>query len=335
MTAPTQFPEVWRFFTAERYESAAPRSINHRLAAIAGRQHGVVTVRQLIALGFTANAISRRAENGLFHQVHSGVYAIGHPNLSTEGRFLAAVLAGGVGAALCHESAAHILRIRELRDVDQRPVDIYVPRRHDPVAGVRLHRSRTMSPASICPVGVVPTVVPVRTVFDLGDVIDELELGKTLREATFRYRIDFGCLDGLVVQHRGRRAARVTRAALERWRTGGTGTDSKVEHELHTRLRRGGWEQFEANFALAIGGAEIRVDAYLPRIKLVLEADPRNHEREPIQREDALRDGLIRADGKQVLRLTRREIAHFDRCVAPRLRALGVRQSRGVAVFYR
>ena len=47
-----------------------------------------------------------RVRNGRLHPLHRGVYAVGHPNLPLEGRFLAAVKACGPGAVLSHYSAA-------------------------------------------------------------------------------------------------------------------------------------------------------------------------------------------------------------------------------------
>ena len=45
---------------------------------------------------------------GRLHRVHRGVYAVGHPGLSSEGRWMAAVLACGDGAVLSHRSAAEL-----------------------------------------------------------------------------------------------------------------------------------------------------------------------------------------------------------------------------------
>lgn len=45
---------------------------------------------------------------GALHVLHRGVYALGHRALREEGRWLAAVLACGPGAALSHESAARL-----------------------------------------------------------------------------------------------------------------------------------------------------------------------------------------------------------------------------------
>src|SRR5437899_13009299 len=70
------------------------------IASLAERQHGVVARSQLLDLGFHRSAIGRRLATGRLHELNSGVYAVGHARPSREGRWLAAVLAAGGGAAL-------------------------------------------------------------------------------------------------------------------------------------------------------------------------------------------------------------------------------------------
>src|ERR1700761_893540 len=79
---------------------------DRRIAAIAGRQHGVVTVEQLAEAGIDKDGVAWRVRTGRLHRLHRGVYAVGHRSLSWRGRWLAAVLAVGDGAVLSHSSAA-------------------------------------------------------------------------------------------------------------------------------------------------------------------------------------------------------------------------------------
>src|SRR3978361_1609010 len=91
------------------------------VAAVAARQHGVVTQRQLREAGMGRAAISRRTASGRLHRLHQGVYAIGYPVASREGRWMAAVLASGDGAVLSHMSAAALWEL--LRPIEG-PVDV-------------------------------------------------------------------------------------------------------------------------------------------------------------------------------------------------------------------
>ncbi|MBE2316329.1 type IV toxin-antitoxin system AbiEi family antitoxin domain-containing protein [Solirubrobacter sp. CPCC 204708] len=80
------------------------------ISAIAATQHGVVTVAQLLAR-VSETTVRRWVARGTLHRVHRGVYAVGHAGLSREGRWMAAVLAAGDGAALSHLSAAEAWRV--------------------------------------------------------------------------------------------------------------------------------------------------------------------------------------------------------------------------------
>src|SRR5689334_469425 len=83
-----------------------------KIAAAAARQGGVVTGAQLRAAGLSKDAIHRRVRGARLHVIHRGVFAVGHPRLDVVGRWWAAVLACGVGAALSHASAGAAFAIR-------------------------------------------------------------------------------------------------------------------------------------------------------------------------------------------------------------------------------
>src|ERR1700742_1610341 len=81
---------------------------DERVANLARRQHGVVSIDQLRALGVGEGAVRRRVAAGRLHRLHRGVYAVGHRSLTWRGLWLAAVLAAGDGAVLSHSSAASL-----------------------------------------------------------------------------------------------------------------------------------------------------------------------------------------------------------------------------------
>src|SRR5687768_4493636 len=76
------------------------------LAKFAAGQWGVVSRAELEALGLSARQIERMVARGHLDLLHRGVYAVGHRNVTTEGRFLAAVKACGPEAVLSHYCAA-------------------------------------------------------------------------------------------------------------------------------------------------------------------------------------------------------------------------------------
>src|SRR5690242_21849244 len=105
---------------------------------LARRQHWVITRAQLLALGFSSEAIKHRIERGRLNPVRRGVYAVGRPSLTQHGRWMAAVLSCGDGAVLSHSSAAALWRMGpERRSV----IELSLPslsRRRRP--GLRIYR---------------------------------------------------------------------------------------------------------------------------------------------------------------------------------------------------
>src|SRR5262245_6971075 len=91
------------------------------LATIAARQYGVVSVVELKRLGYSKHWVSRAVAEGRLHQLHRGVYAVGHTDLSLHGRCLAGVLACGPGALLSHWSAAWLLGL-----LHTQPIPVHV-----------------------------------------------------------------------------------------------------------------------------------------------------------------------------------------------------------------
>lgn len=81
------------------------------VARLAYRQHGRVSRRQLLAAGVEPKRIDRWVAARLLRRQHDGVYAVGHAAPSTDGDYMAAVLACGPGAVLSHRAAAFALQL--------------------------------------------------------------------------------------------------------------------------------------------------------------------------------------------------------------------------------
>src|SRR5829696_7819124 len=111
-----------------------------RILRVARRQWGVVTRDQLTALGLGADGIAQWVRGGRLIRLHRGVYAVGHDRLRLEGRWLAAVMACGPGAALSHRDAAALW---ELRQSNSAYIEVTVPSLNGRRAqrGIRVHRS--------------------------------------------------------------------------------------------------------------------------------------------------------------------------------------------------
>src|SRR3954470_18805358 len=76
-----------------RESSGRAVELDRAVAALAGRQHGMVGRWQLLELGWSRDVIKRRIARGALHPLHRGVYAYGHRAITVESRWMAAVLA--------------------------------------------------------------------------------------------------------------------------------------------------------------------------------------------------------------------------------------------------
>jgi very-short-patch-repair endonuclease len=158
------------------------------IAGVAARQHGVVSVRQLRDLGLSSSAIGDRVTAGRLHRIHRGVCAVGHPNIGNEGRWMAAVLACGDGAALSHISAAHLWRMLTIggsAGADELPVHVTVPGEGRDRSRIRVHRSRTLSPADVTFRDGIPVTKPARTLDDLRRTVPTSVFANALRQAEY------------------------------------------------------------------------------------------------------------------------------------------------------
>jgi very-short-patch-repair endonuclease len=161
-----------------------------KIARIAGRQHGVVSVAQLRAAGIGKNGITRRLRAGRLHRLHRGVYAVGHTAPSEYRRFMAAVLASGKGAVLSHQSAAYLwgfLRPKE------GPVHVTSPStsgKHQR-AGILLHRSPSIEKeGEVTRREWIPVTAPRRTIEDLEQSLEPYLIRRAKRQAEFmRYKL--------------------------------------------------------------------------------------------------------------------------------------------------
>jgi len=91
-----------------------------RLARLASSQDGVVDLRQLEALGLERSWAHTGVRNGRLHELHDGVWAVGHTALTVRGLLRAAVMACGEQAALTHTGSCVLWGFLEW-DPDRRP----------------------------------------------------------------------------------------------------------------------------------------------------------------------------------------------------------------------
>jgi hypothetical protein len=153
---------------------------------LAGRQHGVVSRRQLLEDGWHPLAIDRGIAAHELLPVHAGVYAVGHRAIGHEGRWMAAVLAGGSEAVLSGRSAgAHHGLLARDTGITHITAPVAVQR-----ARIIGHRAR-LDPADRTVRRGIPVTTIARTLVDLDhQTPDDEAYEVVVREAMFQGRFD-------------------------------------------------------------------------------------------------------------------------------------------------
>jgi very-short-patch-repair endonuclease len=257
--------------------------------------------------------IEHRIAKGRLHPVHRGVYAVGRPSLTREGRWMAAVLACGEGAVLSHRSAAALWGIA--REGDQ--IDISM--RRDCKRrwfGIHARRRPSLSREDVSTHKGIPVTSPTRTLLDLAAVLSAPALERAVNEADKRDLIDPETLRDALAGYAGQPGVKALRDLLNK----------------HTfRLSDSELERLFRPIAVAAGlpqpltKAEVngfKVDFFWPELGIVVETDGLRYHRTPsTQARDHLRDQTHTAAGLTSLRFTHRQVKYEPTHVRNTLRA--------------
>jgi very-short-patch-repair endonuclease/predicted transcriptional regulator of viral defense system len=277
------------------------------IAELAARQHGVVSLTQLKALGMTASGVRKRAANGRLHRIHRGVYAVGHARLTKQGRWLADVMAYGPRALLSHRSGAGLWNVR----ADNRArTDVSVPgpsARSRP--GIEVHRSVTLTPADATIVDGIPCTTLARTLLDLAEVVSPRSLERAIEQAEVLRLFDLRAVEEVLARANGRRGAAKLRAVLAGLEEPAL-TDTEVEERFLALCRAASLPSPEVNQWLNIDDEPaIKADFLWRAERVVIETDGwESHGTRQAFERDRRRDERLKLAGYQPLRFTRRRI---------------------------
>jgi very-short-patch-repair endonuclease len=286
---------------------------------LAGRQHGVVARDQLRTIGIPDDVIDRWIKARRLHPLHRGVYAIGHRVVSREGRYLAAVLAAGEGAALSHCAAADLWELRATKE-DEIDVTVAADRRGD--SELRIHRD-ALAPNEVMRRNGIRVTKPLRTILDLAGCIPQHELERAIRQAVYRRLTTTALLADAVARHAGRRGMKPLRETLVHLGEAPGLSRSDLEDEFLRFLRRHRLPLPELNVKLRVGGRRIEADCMWKEQRVIVELDGRDaHDSTPAFESDRARDSALVAAGWRVIRVTETRMHHDGRRLARETRAL-------------
>jgi predicted transcriptional regulator of viral defense system len=292
------------------------------LAELARAQHGVVARRQLEAIGLGARGVSHRLQGGRLHAVHRGVYSVGHSLLTGKGRWMAAVLASGPGAALSHRSSAcH----RGLRDDNRATIDVTSPhRRGRRCPGITVHSGATLRAEDVTLVDGIPCTTIARTLLDLAGVVSARELERAIDRAEVLRVLDMRAIDDVLQRANGRRGGATLRAVLSAMQLGSTLTRNDLEERFLEICRDAGRPPDAVNAWIPYpdgGGAE--ADFLWRQRRLNIEVDGRDvHTTRHAFEHDRRRDQRLSLLGWRVVRFTWRQVRYTPADVAATVRVL-------------
>lgn len=295
----------------------APRQLDQVIADLATTQHGVVSRYQLTAAGASNGALGSRIRRGRLHRVHRGVYAVGHPLLTWDGKLMAAVLASGPSAVISHRSAADHL---ELRRSGTRKIDVTVSTRaaRRTASTLVLHRSRSLPAGETTVHRGIPVTTPARTLLDLAAVVDRRSLERAVDQAEALRIFDLAAIRAVLAAHRRRAGCGALRSVLDRW-TPHPHTRSDLEDLFLALCDAHDLERPLVNTLIG----EYEVDFLWPRQRVIVETDSHRHHgtRAAFER-DRERDARLTAAGYRVVRFTYWQVVEQPAFVAGVIRSL-------------
>jgi very-short-patch-repair endonuclease len=286
--------------------------LDRRLAALAARQQGHVSRAQLRELGLGRGAIDNRIAIGRLTVVHSGVYAVGPRRPDPLGQAKAAQLAGGSNAVLSHSSAAFLWGINKRW---RTPAEVTVTTRRQR-AGIRVHRSKTLSRRDIRVHHGIRVTSPARTLLDNAPRYSDLQLARALNDLRHSRHLSLDALAELL----NRLPHAPSAARLLPFVENDPGITRSMFEDAFLRFVR--------HFDLPTPQMNVHVaghlvDAYFPEHKVIVELDSWEYHKDRLTFErDRDRDADALAIGVVTLRITWERLTGLAEREGRRFRAI-------------
>jgi hypothetical protein len=287
-------------------------AIDGRIARLAEAQYGVVSRAQLLTAGLGAGGVDFRLRVGRLHRLHRGVYAVGHRRVSREGRWVAAVLACGDGAALSHTSAASLWG---LRGTSAARVHVTVPtnggiRHRD---GIAVHRARALLPGEVTRHEEIRATSPARTLLDVAGMLRPGPLERAVEQSLVLRLFDLGALHRVLDAHPTRVGAATLAAIVARIADEPALTRSEAEALFLDLCDAYAIERPAVNSRVE----DLTVDFVWRAERVVVEIDGhRYHGTRSAFERDRARDVRLTVAGYRVVRVTYRRLVRDPASVA-------------------
>jgi hypothetical protein len=279
------------------------------IGELARDQHTVMARWQLLERGISRSTIDSFVEHQRVVVVRRGVYALGHKQLSREGRWMAAVLACGPATVLSHRhAAAHWGLIAEPGGW------VHVTRRtragRRKRHGIVVHRPQTLCDDEHTEHDGIPVTSVARTILDVAAGLRGRRLEQVVRASARLRRFDLVEQRTVLERHPRHPGARPLHDLLGRLQGRGT-EDLRSELEL---LFLDLCDEHGFPPPVVNGHVEgIRVDFHWPHARLVVETDGFEwHSMPTAFEQDRANDQRLVLAGWRIIRATRRQVRHGE-----------------------
>jgi hypothetical protein len=280
---------------------AHPSSAEHEVSALATRQGGVVSRRQLVALGVGPDAIKYRVGAGRLVPIpgHRAVFMVGHAAKASRTMLWAAHLALGTSSVISHRSAAALWNLR-----GSAIIELTVPGPSRRRAAMRVHRTTWLPDADVTTIEGLPVTRVARTLLDLGAVVAQRGVERAFDQAMVNGTLDMREIGRVLHDRAARPGAAKLRWVAGRDAAGTTVTDNGLGELMLAIIRRAGLPEPICQHSVLTYTA----DFCWPHARLIVEADGRSHDTRAGREHDARRDVALQNAGWRVLRFPKRVI---------------------------
>ncbi len=262
---------------------------------------------QLRELGYAKSTVIEWVASRRMHQVHRGVYAVGHRRLSWHSRCWAAVLAAEANevdgvvwpAVASHGSAAYLWGLYR-----------YAPERIDVTAPIRrrarrqfvVHFSSILAPEDRGEQEGIPVTCVARTLLDLAIRATPRQLERLLERAEEIELLDLHKVEDVLDRAGGHRGRGRLRRALALYEPDPAFTRSHFEKQFRRLVVRAGIPTPSMNF----NAHGFELDAYWPEHRFAVELDLfETHGSRAAFERDRLRQEELKLLGIETIRVTK------------------------------
>lgn len=242
---------------------------------LARQQDGVVSAKQLKTGGLSPRQVSYQVERGQLIAITKGVYRVAGAPRSDRALLRSACLVNDRFSFVSHRSAAHRFYGADLgSDEENEILEVTAPRSSSArTLDVTVHRPWRVDEAHIWTRDDFRVTSPMRTMVDLGSVVDKAVLVSVTEQLLIRRMVTVSLLrwGAEALRNPMRPGAELLLEVLDERKLGVTVADSVLELAFHDVCGAIGEPGWVFQFPVVIHGKKYRIDFAFPMLKLAFE----------------------------------------------------------------